>query len=43
MIPLQLTSMTCNKYLTPKLKEDNDPIAAKFAPQITSFTGLYNS
>ena len=29
-------SMTHNKYLTPGLLEDNDPISDKFASQISS-------
>ena len=30
------TSLTHNKYSTPQLKEDYDPISAKFAAQILS-------
>ena len=30
------TSIPHNKYFTPRLKEDNDPISAKSAPKILS-------
>ena len=33
LVYLVKTSITHNKYLTPQLKEDNDPISAKSAAQ----------
>ena len=35
------TCITHSKYLTPRLKEDNDPISAKSAAQIVSLNLQY--